>query len=153
MLAERSLVGRCTIHKFRTVQFDFCVTCELSGLNIHIWYVQEFPQFPLPEGWVWRTDWRLDRNGAVDPDGWAYAHDFNMLTGWPPTTSCNYEKGSMFVRRRRWIRSRQRKDSTRNLLISLGTLDPHVKVACPIESLRTGGLDYVVQVQIHQQAT
>ncbi|KAG0604101.1 hypothetical protein M758_10G145000 [Ceratodon purpureus] len=114
---------------------------DLSGSS------KEFPQFPLPEGWVWRTDWRLDRSGAVDPDGWAYAHDFHMLKGWPPTTGSNYEKGSMFVRRRRWIRSRQRKDSTRNLLISLGTLEPHVTVACPIESLRTGGLDYVVQVK------
>ena len=109
--------------------------------------MQDFPEIPLPEGWVWMTDWRLDRTGSVDDDGWTYANDFSMLKGWPPSTGSRYEKGSMFVRRRRWTRSRHRKDSTKNLVISLGTLEPHSTVACPIESLRSGGPDYVVQVR------
>ncbi|KAG0557949.1 hypothetical protein KC19_11G167800 [Ceratodon purpureus] len=108
---------------------------------------KDFPEIPLPEGWVWMTDWRLDRTGSVDDDGWTYANDFSMLKGWPPSTGSRYEKGSMFVRRRRWTRSRHRKDSTKNLVISLGTLEPHSTVACPIESLRSGGPDYVVQLK------
>lgn len=93
------------------------------------------------------SDWRLDRTGAVDNDGWAYAHDFDALKDWPHTTSV-CEKGLTCVRRRRWVRSRHRKDSTRNLVISLGALEPHCTVSFPIESLRPGGIDYVVQVRI-----
>jgi len=117
--------------------------------------VQEFPQFPLPDGWVWMSDWLLDRTGAVDHDGWAYADDFHTLKNWPPTNSGEKigEKASMFVRRRRWIRSRQRKDSTKNLVISLGTLEPHCSVACPIASVRPGGLDYVFQVRFFLSET
>lgn len=91
------------------------------------------------------TDWQVDKTEVVDYDGWAYSNDFHALRDWPPTSTC--DKNTSFVRRRRWVRSRQRKDSSKNLLISLGVLEPHSSVACPIETLRTGGPDYVVQVR------
>lgn len=106
--------------------------------------MQEFPQFSVPNGWVWTSDWRVDRSGAVDQDGWAYAIDFFTLMDWPPASSG--EEATIFVRRRRWIRSRQRKENNKNMVISLGTLEPHSTVACPIASLRPGGVDYVFQV-------
>jgi len=117
--------------------------------------VQEFPQFPVQDGYVWMTDWLLDRTGADEHDGWAYAFDFHSLKDWPPTNSGEKVgvKASMFVRRRRWIRSRQRKDSTRKFVISLGTLEPQCSVTCPITSLRPGGLDYIFQVRFFLSET
>lgn len=106
--------------------------------------MQDLTQLSLPDGWVWISDWRLDRTGKVDHDGWGYASDFHAFKGWPPIG--NFEKGTMLVRRRRWIRTKLRKDGTKNMVISLGTLEPHCSVACPIGSLRPGGSDYVVQV-------
>lgn len=106
---------------------------------------KEFPKVPLPQGWVWTTDWRLDRAGGVDQDGWAYSYDFRTLKNWPPASG--YEKAATNVRRRRWVRSRQRKESNKNLYLSLGTVEPHSTVACPLESLRSGSLDYIIQVR------
>ncbi|XP_024403056.1 uncharacterized protein [Physcomitrium patens] len=106
---------------------------------------KDLTQLSLPDGWVWISDWRLDRTGKVDHDGWGYASDFHAFKGWPPIG--NFEKGTMLVRRRRWIRTKLRKDGTKNMVISLGTLEPHCSVACPIGSLRPGGSDYVVQVK------
>lgn len=56
----------------------------------------------LPDGWLWGGDWRVDLTRACDPDGWEYAFDF--VSGmW------HQEKKKVdFVRRRRWIRERNR---------------------------------------------
>lgn len=100
----------------------------------------------LPEHWVWMNDWRIDRCETVDEDGWAYGHDYMSLRNWPPPSA--NDKTSTSVRRRRWIRSRQRKDDIKHLCIPLGILEPHSSVPCPVESLRSGVPDYIVQVKL-----
>jgi len=55
----------------------------------------------LPKGWLWGADWEIDRNRAVDSEGWEYAFEF----------SGDYhasKKRTDLVRRRRWIRTRTR---------------------------------------------
>lgn len=136
---QRKQPGKAWSHPTLPTDPGHFGTRDLSGSS------KEFPQLPLPDGWVWMTDWQVDKTEVVDYDGWAYSNDFHALRDWPPTSTC--DKNTSFVRRRRWVRSRQRKDSSKNLLISLGVLEPHSSVACPIETLRTGGPDYVVQVK------
>jgi len=55
----------------------------------------------LPKGWKWSNDWEMDKNRAVDSEGWEYAFEF----------SGDYhasKKRTDLVRRRRWIRTRIR---------------------------------------------
>lgn len=62
----------------------------------------------------------------MDSDGWAYGADFQSLK-WPPSSSkCTSKSALDFVRRRRWIRTRQQVqdeniDSMRNVV---GLIDP-----------------------------
>ncbi|XP_024384462.1 uncharacterized protein [Physcomitrium patens] len=61
----------------------------------------------LPPGWVWSTNWSIDRNGNVDEEGWFYGPDFQSLK--VPPSSSKARKKSMFdfARRRRLIRQRK----------------------------------------------
>lgn len=42
-------------------------------------------------------DWRFDRIGVVDNDGWVYVNDFYMFKGWLLIIGSSFEKGFMFV--------------------------------------------------------
>ncbi|PKA57778.1 hypothetical protein AXF42_Ash015155 [Apostasia shenzhenica] len=69
---------------------------------------KDFFEPPLPSGWQWISAWRIDKSQFVDSDGWAYGNDFQSLK-WPPSSSKSSSKSALdFVRRRRWIRNRQR---------------------------------------------
>lgn len=57
----------------------------------------------LPAGWRWATNWRIDGEGDVDHEGWEYATDFRGFS-W----HAKNRKLRDFVRRRRWVRLRER---------------------------------------------
>jgi len=65
--------------------------------------------------------WKIEKAQFVDSDGWAYGADFQNLK-WPPNSSkCSSKSALDFVRRRRWIRTRQQLpneniDSMRNVV-------------------------------------
>lgn len=83
----------------------------------------EFPERELPPGWVWAGPWELDlgwlskeRRRAVeqayegwDKQGWFYATTFAGHT-WPPGPAAEWQ-GVCTTRRRRWVRTRVRKDA------------------------------------------
>ncbi|KAI9295195.1 hypothetical protein K502DRAFT_365198 [Neoconidiobolus thromboides FSU 785] len=62
--------------------------------------------YPLPDPtWEWVDDkWMIDMSGDVDPHGWQYAFHFKNHT-WRGETKAFHN----FVRRRRWIRLRRKK--------------------------------------------
>ncbi|XP_076932508.1 uncharacterized protein LOC143598077 [Bidens hawaiensis] len=68
----------------------------------------DFYEPPLPPGWAWTTPaWMIDKSGPVDVDGWAYGRDYQTLK-WPPTPQSSSKSAQHNVRRRRWIRTRQK---------------------------------------------
>lgn len=83
----------------------------------------EFPDKELPPGWVWTGSWELDlgwlsedRRKAVeraydgwDKRGWFYATTFSGHT-WPPGAAAEWQ-GVCTTRRRRWVRTRMRRDA------------------------------------------
>lgn len=70
--------------------------------------LKDFFEPPLPVGWKWLSGWTIDKSQFVDNDGWAYGPDLISLK-WPPTSSKFSTKSTSDVlRRRRWIRSRQK---------------------------------------------
>ncbi|KJE97724.1 Fer1l3 protein [Capsaspora owczarzaki ATCC 30864] len=58
-------------------------------------------KFTLKQGWLWAGEWKVDQNRAVDELGWEYGVTFDNK--WHPS-----KKKVHFVRRRRWIRTRER---------------------------------------------
>lgn len=69
--------------------------------------MKDFFEPPLPPGWKWISGWTVDKSQFVDNDGWAYGPDLISLK-WPPTSKFSTKLSSDVVRRRRWIRSRQK---------------------------------------------
>ncbi|BBN04917.1 vacuolar protein sorting-associated protein 13A/C [Marchantia polymorpha subsp. ruderalis] len=104
---------------------------------------EEFPAVKLPPGWTWISDWHVDQVAGVDEEGWSYGFDFRNLN-WPPTNGS--ERLFSFVRRRRWVRSRQSVTggSTR---VTVGTLAPGGKIPLPIACLRATSPDYCLQIR------
>ncbi|KAL4979324.1 hypothetical protein BDW66DRAFT_128205 [Aspergillus desertorum] len=65
-------------------------------------------QVPDPSWeWAWKT-WYVDMSGDVDEQGWQYAFSFSRSSSWHGT----HPFWHSFVRRRRWVRLRVKKDST-----------------------------------------
>uniref|UniRef100_K3X852 Peroxin/Ferlin domain-containing protein n=1 Tax=Globisporangium ultimum (strain ATCC 200006 / CBS 805.95 / DAOM BR144) TaxID=431595 RepID=K3X852_GLOUD len=64
----------------------------------------------LPVNWVWTSSWEIDtESGNCDSDGWTYAFDFTMMNHALKRNGGRKEPRSTdYVRRRRWIRRRQR---------------------------------------------
>ena len=58
--------------------------------------------FPLRKGWQWITGWQLDLNRAVNDGGWQFAIDADE-GAWVAS-----ERTIHVVRRRRWVRTRER---------------------------------------------
>jgi hypothetical protein len=67
----------------------------------------QFPSVAAPPGWEWQGPWRVERGLNTDPDGWSYAVDFAMLQ-YPFHSGAQKRSLAHFVRRRRWVRRRQR---------------------------------------------
>ncbi|CAL5058295.1 unnamed protein product [Urochloa decumbens] len=61
----------------------------------------------LPSGWRWTSPWKIEKSNFVDNDGWAYSADFQNLN-WPSSSWRSSKSPHDFVRRRRWVRSRQK---------------------------------------------
>lgn len=101
--------------------------------------MQDFFEPPLPTGWQWVSTWNIDKSAFVDSDGWAYCPGFQNLN-WPPNTQKSSSKSAVdVVRRRRWIRRRQKLaeevDSSKGFLI---TVDPGSSCILPWKSLLSG---------------
>lgn len=113
--------------------------------------VQEFPEAELPLGWEWKDNWKVDKVGAADEDGWSYDFDFRNVE-WPP--SKNMKVPATFVRRRRWIRTRKCMNAGMNAghtnPIMIGTLEPEKSIPFPIASLRPSSPDYSIQIRPHE---
>ncbi|XP_073012998.1 uncharacterized protein [Typha latifolia] len=93
----------------------------------------EFFDPPLPSGWRWASPWKIERAQYVDSDGWAYGTDFQSLK-WPPSSSRSSSKSPLdFVRRRRWIRTRQQfPEKNRDILRSIiAVLNPNSSAVLP----------------------
>lgn len=88
----------------------------------------------------------------MDSDGWAYASDFQNLK-WPPSSSKSSSKSALdFVRRRRWIRTRQQlpdktTDTTRNVI---ATINPGSSAVMPWTSMARNA-DLCLQVRPHTE--
>nr|XP_043635621.1 uncharacterized protein LOC122606820 [Erigeron canadensis] len=67
----------------------------------------DFYEPPLPPGWTWTSAWMIDKTDPVDVDGWAYGRDYQTLK-WPPTPQNSSKSSQDNMRRRRWIRTRQK---------------------------------------------
>lgn len=68
---------------------------------------KDFFEPPLPPGWKWSSGWTIEKSQFMDSDGWAYGSDYRSLQ-WPPDSPKSRTKSALdFVRRRRWIRTRQ----------------------------------------------
>lgn len=54
----------------------------------------------VPQGWLWKSEWKVDMGRAVDDEGWEYAIEAG-IGNWVP-----YERNGYLFRRRRWVRLR-----------------------------------------------
>lgn len=63
------------------------------------------PAVPLPKGWRWEHDWKVELGAYRDPDGWSYAADFSRIT-FPFSPAAKEPSLTDFVRSRRWVRVR-----------------------------------------------
>ncbi|TYZ63206.1 hypothetical protein PybrP1_003044 [[Pythium] brassicae (nom. inval.)] len=64
----------------------------------------------LPVSWAWTSSWEVDlQSGNCDKDGWIYAFDFTMInSAIKRSGGRNEPRATDYVRRRRWLRWRQR---------------------------------------------
>ncbi|XP_024982723.1 uncharacterized protein LOC112519038 isoform X5 [Cynara cardunculus var. scolymus] len=96
----------------------------------------DFYEPPLPPGWTWTSAWMIDKSDSVDVDGWAYARDYQSLL-WPPTPQNASKSSQDNIRRRRWIRTRQKdtEQETANTGSVIRVLEPGCSVVLPWRSL------------------
>jgi vacuolar protein sorting-associated protein 13A/C len=85
----------------------------------------------LPPDWKWTSPWKIEESNFVDSDGWAYAADiqkFNWPSSWRSSKSPHD-----FVRRRRWVRSRQllQEQSAEMPRKIIAIVEPHSSTTLP----------------------
>ncbi|BAF08745.2 Os02g0470400 [Oryza sativa Japonica Group] len=85
----------------------------------------------LPPGWKWTSPWKIEISSSVDSDGWAYAANFQNLN-WPSSWKSSKSPHD-FVRRRRWVRSRQsmQEQSAEIPRKIIAVMEPHASTALP----------------------
>lgn len=88
----------------------------------------------LPEGWVWVTEWTVDRRGNTDNEGWSYEQAMEFFE-YPFPKGSGSASPLDFVRRRRWTRIRQR---LTGLSIEMPPLMPGKSVPLPAEAAAAG---------------
>jgi len=105
----------------------------------------------LPSGWRWTSPWKIERLNFVDNDGWAYAADFQNLN-WPSSSWRSSKSPHDFVRRRRWVRSRQQsqEQSAEIPRKVLATVSPHSSTALPWTSM-IRDMDLCLQVRPYSE--
>ncbi|KAL6634351.1 hypothetical protein ACP70R_027022 [Stipagrostis hirtigluma subsp. patula] len=86
----------------------------------------------LPSGWRWTSPWKIEKSNFVDNDGWAYSSDFRNLN-WPSSSWKSSKSPHDFVRRRRWVRSRQQLQEQSGEIPRkiLATVNPHSTTSLP----------------------
>ncbi|XP_031738035.1 uncharacterized protein LOC101213129 isoform X1 [Cucumis sativus] len=96
---------------------------------------KDFSEPPLPPGWQWTTTWTVDKTQYVDNDGWGYGPDFNSLK-WPLTSFKSCKISSDVVRRRRWVRTRQKlpDQGVNSLKTDLTSINPGASASLPWRS-------------------
>lgn len=93
--------------------------------------VKVFFEPDLPSGWRWSSPWKIEKSNFVDNDGWAYSASFQNLN-WPSSSWRSSKSPHDFVRRRRWVRSRQKLQEQGELPRKiLATVSPHSSTALP----------------------
>eukprot|EP00250_Pteridium_aquilinum_P021886 c25256_g1_i1 orf=924-13886(-) len=101
-----------------------------------------------PPGWIWTTDWIIDKAGYVDDDGWAYGPDFQNLR-WPPNMLKSCKKSPFdFIRRRRWCRTCEQ-TSISDRIVSrqvISVIQPGGSVSIPLSYILSP-TDFCVQVR------
>src|SRR6185437_1096465 len=105
----------------------------------------------LPSGWRWTSPWKIEKSNFVDNDGWAYSADFQNLN-WPSSSWKSFKSPHDFVRRRRWVRSRQKlqeqgAEIPRKIL---GTVSPHSSTALPWTAM-IRDMDLCLQVRPYSE--
>lgn len=85
----------------------------------------------LPPGWRWTSPWKIEKSSFVDSDGWAYGADFQNLN-WPSSWKSSKSPHD-FVRRRRWVRSRQQlqEQSAEIHRKIIAIIEPHSSTSLP----------------------
>ncbi|KAL2613699.1 hypothetical protein R1flu_025391 [Riccia fluitans] len=111
---------------------------------------QEFSELRLPPGWIWTSQWALDKSGFVDLDGWFYGADFQSLKALPTSPKSSKKSTFDFARRRRWLRTRQRVPEstfvrTRHVI---SMVQPGESISVPWSSV-DAKTDFCVQVRPH----
>nr|CAD1836498.1 unnamed protein product [Ananas comosus var. bracteatus] len=113
---------------------------------------KDFFEPSLPAGWRWTSPWKIEKSQYTDGDGWAYGTDFQSLK-WPPTFSKSSSKSPLdFVRRRRWVRTRQQlpekaTDIMRNII---AVINPHSSTVLPWTST-IRDMDLCLQVRPYSE--
>ena len=85
----------------------------------------------LPPDWKWTSPWKIEKSNFMDSDGWAYAADIQNLN-WPSSWRSSKSPHD-FVRRRRWVRSRQllQEQSVGTPRKIIAIVEPHSSTALP----------------------
>lgn len=94
----------------------------------------DFYEPPLPPGWTWTSAWTIDKSDSVDVDGWAYGRDYQTLK-WPPTPQNASKSPQDSVRRRRWIRTRQKDTTEQETENTIRVLGPGSSFVLPWRSM------------------
>ncbi|XP_043726204.1 uncharacterized protein LOC122672780 isoform X2 [Telopea speciosissima] len=98
---------------------------------------KDFFEPPLAAGWKWTSTWTIDKPHCVDLDGWAYGPDYQSIK-WPPTSPKSCTKSAQdFVRRRRWIRTRQQviDENVSSLNNTVAVISPASSTVLPWRSM------------------
>lgn len=103
---------------------------------------QDFPEIQLPPSWEWASDWHIDNTSSSSPEGWTYGFDFRHLK-WPPPF--DPEGPMLFVRRRRWVRTRQHISRDDRRSFSVGILRAGDVTSLPVACLRRFGPKYILK--------
>ncbi|KAH9312827.1 hypothetical protein KI387_027862 [Taxus chinensis] len=116
--------------------------------NDYSYSSKDFFEPNLPSGWVWTSNWVVDKSLFVDSDGWAYGSDFQSLK-WPLLSTKTCKRSAFdFTRRRRWVRTRKQvsgsKERYKREVIT--ALKPGCSTPLPLQ-YTARDTDYCVQVR------
>ncbi|XP_078433928.1 calcium-dependent lipid-binding family protein isoform X2 [Wolffia australiana] len=113
---------------------------------------KDFFEPPLSPGWGWTSPWTIEKHHFGDGEGWVYASDLQSLK-WPPaSSSSSSEKSLDFVRRRRWVRKKQRTQPADNLRNVFAMLTSGSSAILPWSSMQRDS-DLCLQVRPFSENT
>lgn len=136
--------------QFVILDIIYCGGCIVLAFNKLAFFItlKDFFEPPLPAGWKWTSAWKIEKPQFVDSDGWAYGTDFRSLV-WPPNSSKASSKTPLyFVRRRRWIRTRQPlpEENTDGMRNVIAVINPGSSMVLPWTYM-VSGMDTCLQAR------